>query len=77
MTVSPTASTVAINGLITCVGMLVLSFFEYGVFASWLERADLAMLVASQGATAVLVFDAFKSPLARPLNVVFGPPPTA
>ena len=71
----PAASTVAINGLITFVGMLVLSLFEYGVFESWLERSDLAMLIGSQGASAVLVFDAYKSPLARPPNVVFGPHP--
>jgi hypothetical protein len=68
----PPASTILLNGLVTLVGMLILSFFEYALFEDWLERSDLVMLIGSQGATSVLVFDAFKSPLARPWNVVAG-----
>ena len=68
----PHKGTIVLNGIITFIGMLALSAIEYGVFTDWLDRSDLAMLIGSQGAAAVLVFDAFKSPLARPFNVVFG-----
>ena len=36
------------------------------------EKGDFIMLIGSQAATAVLVFNAIKSPLAQPRNVIFG-----
>ena len=68
----PPARTILLNGAITLVGMLPLSLIEYGVFGAMLDRSDLAMLIGSQGAAAVLVFDAHKAPLARPANVIGG-----
>jgi hypothetical protein len=55
---------VILNGLTAFVGILLLRFFEYGIFEAVLERSDLAMTIGSQGAAAVLVFNALKSPLA-------------